>query len=614
MYFYYEVLVLGISLDTSFTYKSKSIIDINSFISVEFRNKPKKAFVLKSTNKPEYECNEIIEIHDLYLSKKYLDIANFIKNYYLCTLADAISLFTPFRKEQKFQDSDFLDFDINLSQNQTEAFEFIKKNKTSLLFGDTGSGKTEIYIKRFQEIINSNQSVIFLLPEISLTPQMIKRLEELFGNKVATWHSKLTKKKKNDILENIYNGVVKIVVGARSSLFLPMRNLGLIVVDEEHDDAYKSMQRPRYNAKDLSIYFAKVLDIHITLGSATPTLNSYLKLPNHRLKGTFFDTKKSFVFDNSDTKLNDFLFKSIYDTIENGNQVIVFLPTRANFKHLVCSDCFKPVQCPFCSVSLSLHRNDRLLKCHYCNYVEKILPNCPSCNDGILLNKRMGTAEIVDILTNTFRNYTIGKFDRDEIKSETKLKKVLKDFNDEKIDILVGTQMLSKGHDYHNVKLVIVMGIDNVLYIPDFRARENAMSLLVQISGRSGRKGDGKVIVQTQNQEFFQEYLNDYEKFINDELECRKELYPPYTKLVRIIFSHTNGTKACESMNQMLSSLRFYDRLEIVGYGEANIFKISNKYRYQILIRFSDINYALKALHSTKTSFCEIDMNPLNFS
>jgi primosomal protein N' (replication factor Y) len=576
-------------------------------------SKEYRAIVLKSVDKPSFNCKDIDEILDEYITQEYFKIASFISSYYFCSIGDAIGLFVPFKKEQKTEDIK-IDSNISLSDEQTKALEFLKSHKASLLFGNTGSGKTEIYMKYFEEIINSGKSVIFLLPEISLTPQMQKRLTKVFGNSVATWHSKLTKKSKAKILENIYSGKVKIVAGARSSLFLPMQNLGLIVVDEEHDDAYKAMTRPRYNARDLSLYFAQTLGIDVILGSATPSMTSYHKFPSYRLKSTYHQTQKEFIFQNSDIGINDEILSMIEENISKKSQTIIFLPTRANFKYLICDYCGKSVECPFCSVSMSLHKHDRAIKCHYCNYTERIPETCPHCKVGSLFNKRLGTAEVVEILKEHFSDINIAKFDRDEIKSESKLKKILKEFNDNKIDILVGTQMLSKGHDYHNVRLSVVLGMDSIINMADYRARERAMSLVTQIAGRSGRKGEGKVFVQSLNNQFFKSFIEDYEEFLKDECQYRKDIYPPYVKLARVLFSHKKSEVAKDSMQQMLKILETKDNIEVVGAGIAQIEKINNKYRYNILIRSKSTKNILNAIYQSRTENCEIDIDPTNFS
>ena len=343
------------------------------------------------------------------------------------------------------------------------------------------------------------------MPEISLTPQMQKRLEKVFGKTIALWHSKITKKRRDAILDGVLDGSIKIVAGARSALFLPFKDLGLMIVDEEHDSSYKSDSKPRYNAKDLSLYIANKYDIQVILGSATPSISSFIKVPYFRIKQKYFNSKNNtIVFDNSALQLNDTILSKISNTIANDKQVIIFLPTRANFKYQVCSDCGKAVECPYCSVSMSLYRDARALKCHYCNYTQKIPDTCPSCTTGFIKNSRLGTAEVVEQLQQLFPQNTIGQFDRDKVRTDKQLRDILDKFNKNKIDILVGTQMLSKGHDYHNVSLAVILGIDSVLNMESYKARENALSLAIQIAGRSGRKTDGEVLIQTQNQEFFE--------------------------------------------------------------------------------------------------------------
>jgi primosomal protein N' (replication factor Y) len=611
---YYEVALLSSPLE-SLTYQSIENIDIHTIVSVEVTSRLSKAIVLKKIDQPDFKCKDIVEVYDEYISTEYFKIAKFIKSYYFCSIGDAISLFVPYKKDQVYTPTT-VDSKIELSHEQSSALDFIKNQKVSLLFGNTGSGKTEIYMKYFEEMINSGKSVIFLLPEISLTPQMQKRLKKIFGDSVATWHSKLTKKSKQKILDDIYSGKIKIVAGARSALFLPLKNLALIVVDEEHDDAYKSMTRPRYSARDLAIYIGKVLDISVILGSATPSMTSYHKFDTIRLKNTYYETKKEFIFQKSDIGVNDEIVSLIRENLAQNGQTIIFLPTRANFKYLICDNCGKSVECPFCSVSMSLHKSDRAIKCHYCNYTERIPQTCPHCKDGSLFNKRVGTAEVVDLLQSEFASeeVVIAKFDRDEIKSESKLKKTLKEFNDNKIDILVGTQMLSKGHDYHNVRLSIILGIDSILNMSDYRARERAMSLVTQIAGRSGRKGEGRVFVQTLNSDFFRAYIHDYEDFLKDECTYRKDIYPPYIKLARVLFSHKNASIASENMQKMLKKLEKIDTIEIVGAGIAQIEKINNKYRYNILLRSKSTKELLNAIYSTKTDFCEIDIDPTSFN
>ena len=451
------------------------------------------------------------------------------------------------------------------------------------------------------------------MPEISLTPQMQKRLEKVFGKSIAIWHSKITKKKKEEILKGLQEGSIRLIAGARSALFLPYSNLGVIVVDEEHDDSYKSDSKPRFHTKDLSIYMAKKFDLQLVLGSATVSSSSFFKIPFFRLDETYHQTKKYYSFEDSEAKLSLKVIDKITKTIDSGNQVIVFLPTRANFKYQICTTCGKSVECPYCSVSMSLHKNDLALKCHYCGYTQQIPDTCPSCHNGIIKNLRVGTAQIEEELKEIFPTKIIKRFDRDQIKTNNQLKTILNEFNKGEIDILVGTQMLSKGHDYHNVRLAVVLGIDSILNMNSYKAREKALSLLIQISGRSGRKGEGEVIIQTKNEGFFNHYLNEsnYKEFLESELEFRQELYPPFLKMAKVTFSHANGIKIKDEMDYFVKLLKDNKNIEVVGFGQSPIFKMANKYRYEILLRSSNIKALLNALHSIQSPNASIDMDTI---
>ncbi|MGJ0496038.1 primosomal protein N' [Aliarcobacter cryaerophilus] len=612
---YYEVAILKSPLQ-NLTYQSEEIIENGSLVEVILANRKNSnlAVVIKKVDKPDFKCSTILSIKDEFYSDFMLQIGDFISKYYICSMGFALSLFQTFNKNIVYENSSIeYKKEITLSSFQQEAKDFLDSKKQALLFAKTGSGKTEIYIKTIKEILKQGKQAVFLMPEISLTPQMEKRLEEVFDSSVAIWHSKVTAKRKKEILNKLQNGDIKLIAGARSALFLPYNNLGLIIVDEEHDNSYKSDTTPRYNAKDLAIFIAKKFDLRLILGSATPSINSFYKIPYFELDKTFYETKKSYIFENSSQNISEKTINLIKKSIENKNQTIVFLPTRANFKHQICFDCGKSVECPFCSVSMSLHKNDLALKCHYCGFAQKIPEFCPSCKTGIVRNHRVGTAEIEELLKNEFPNSIIKRFDKDSVNSEKSLKKILDEFNQNKIDILVGTQMLSKGHDYHNVKLAVVLGMDSLLNMSSYKARENALSLLLQISGRSGRNGFGEVVIETKNEEFFKYYLEEsnYKEFLKSELEFRKDLYPPFVKLARVVLSSTNGLKIKEELNGIVKDLKNNKDIEVVGFGECAIFKIANKYRYEVIIRSKDVKAILNALHYLKSTNISIDMDTI---
>ncbi len=610
---YYLLSIIGSPLG-EFSYQSSQNIDIGTKVIVSFNNRVKEGVVLASNEKPAFETNEIIEITPFIYSNKQILLAKFISSYYICSLGEAFSLMLAYGADMhSYAEHGNEKSSIILSEKQTKALAFLKQHKVSLLFGDTGSGKTEIYMKWFEEMMHEEKRSIFLMPEISLTPQMSTRLEKHFGERVVMWHSKLTPKQKKIALEKIYDGSATIIAGPRSALFLPIKDLGLIVVDEEHDDSYKSSSRPRYNARDIAIYMGQLYGASVVLGSATPSLTSYVKFPHTRLKGGYFNSKKEFIYERSAERLSPLIVEHLGKIVEKKEQAILFLPTRANFKYLICADCGHTYECVFCSVGMSVHQHSRAMKCHYCNFTQAIPQVCSECSSPNLTSSRLGTAEAVKNIAEIFPHVRVEQFDRDVITTASKLKKALKRFNDRESDILVGTQMLSKGHDYHGVTLAVVLGMDNMLNMSDFRAREKALASLIQVAGRSGRAEDAKVLIQSFNEEFFKAYIERYEDFLESEKEFRVDLYPPYKRLCRILFSDKNGAKAQEQMRKMHDSLSNYENVEIVGSGKCAIEKVANKYRFEILLRANKSTDLIKAIKACRVALAEIDMDPIEF-
>ena len=611
--FFYTVSLLNSPLG-SYTYHFKEPLKRGDKVLVQLQKRETFGVVIEVCEKPEFKTSEILDVLEEYYSSKQLELAQFISSYYICSFGDALGIMVPHLKDPISEEKNTsITTNIELSKKQTEALNFLKKHPISLLFGDTGSGKTEIYMKFFEEVLAKGKQAVFLMPEISLTPQMDERLKHHFGEDVVMYHSKLTPKNKKIALHKIRNSEAKIIAGPRSALFLPMSDLGLIVVDEEHDESYKSSSRPRYNARDLSIYMGKIYKVPVVLGSATPSLTSYVKFPHIRLKGGFFNAKREFMYERSSEAITPLILHELKQNILTKKQAIVFIPTRANFKHLMCGDCGHTYECVYCSIGLSVHNKSHALKCHYCNYTQAIPTRCCECGSTTLVSSRLGTAEAVKNLSEEFPFARIEQFDRDVITSNTKLKKALKRFNEHESDVLVGTQMLSKGHDYHGVTLAVVLGMDNMLNMPDYRSREKALSSLLQVAGRSGRKEQAKVLVQTFNEDFFQAYLGAYESFLEEEQTYREGLYPPYKKLARLLYSHKNGAKAKVAMEEMHQNLLRFSDIEIVGYGKCAIEKIANKYRFEILLRSDKSTALIKAISALKNDLCEVDMDPIEF-
>ncbi len=597
--------------------------------------------VIAEVSPPEFATQPVGGVQERFFAGYQLKSAGFMAEYYGCSLGEALNLFVGFHLEDTAAEcvplayasaefypegtsssaegsatlvSSYRPVDITLSEKQSEALDFLRSHSVALLFGDRGAGKSEIYMKRMDEVLMRGKRCLLLLPEISLTPQMEKRFRNHFGDAVVLWHSKMTPAQKKKVLQRIDEGSARIVAGPRSALFLPIRDLGLIVVDVEHDESYKSSSRPRYHARDMALYLGALLGIPVVLGSATPSLSSYARFPSFRLRGGYFNSRRRYVFEPSIEALTPGLDAAVMANFRAGHQGIVFIPTRANFKYLVCDACGHAVECPFCSVGMSLHRNARALKCHYCNYTEIVPKICPKCQGGHLETSRLGTAEAVEHFAKLSGELRVSQFDRDVITTQNKLVKVLRAFNDREIDLLVGTQMLSKGHDYHDIALAVVMGIDNILAQGDYRAREKALSLLVQIAGRSGRAGEATVLVQSFNESFFRRYLDDYALFLRDELKLREGFYPPHKKLARLLYAHKNGLKAKGEMESALQSLRAIEAVEVMGHGASPIERLAGKYRFQILLRADKSTDLIRAIKCVKSPLCEIDMDPVEFT
>ncbi len=628
--FFYLIAPLG-RKSPALTYKSHYLLHKGDLIQIEIRSKHTKGVVLSKVDNPDFKCKETIPCGEVFSQNQQI-LAEFIASYYRCLLSESYGLFKSHLKTNppkaylpapSMQHTHFIRFfeqkplrilDSNqkqaisqnlkpLSQAQQSAFDFLDSRNIGLLFGDTGSGKSEIYFHHIAKVLEQNKSALFLMPEISLTPQMKARLEAVFGECVGIWHSKLTKAQKDKLLEQLRMQKIKIIAGARSALFLPLANLGLIIVDEEHDEAYKAMSAPRYNARDISLFLAQKARIKVILGSATPSLNSYMLAKQKgylfRLKGQFFDSKKDFILESSKTELTPKLIDSIHQTLEHKKQTIIFLPTRANFNSLLCLECGYGFICPFCSVNMSVHSKQNALICHYCSYTAPIPKQCPQCQNTELSSQRIGTAQIATELQEIFTNARIGVFDRDHITTHNKLKTTLSDFNNGKIDILIGTQMLSKGHDYHNVALAVVLGIDYVLHSGDFKSFERGVALLHQIAGRAGRREQGRVFIQSLQLQWCSQFLDDYEDFLCWELAHRSKSYPPFSRLAMLHFANKDHSKANRAMLEILDQIKNAKNITIIGYGKNAIEKIANKWRFHILIsaqKTSQILYALDGL------------------
>lgn len=528
-------------------------------------------------------------------------------------------------------------FNLNEEQQKVykEIFNSINTNETFLLYGVTGSGKTNVYMKVIEDVIKNNKTAILLVPEISLTPQIIKRFTSYFSN-IAVLHSGLSDGEKYDEWRKINEGKVNIVIGARSAIFAPLKNIGVIIIDEEHSQTYKQENNPRYNAIDIAKERCKYHNCPLILGSATPSLESFarakknvyklLELKNRYNNNTMpkveiIDMNKE--FKKASGYFSNALIDQIKETLERKEQVILFLNRRGYSSFLTCSSCGYVEKCPNCDISLTYHKSSNMLRCHYCGYATKRKKLCPKCQEEFK-DYGIGTEKVEEELKSLIKDAKIIRMDVDTTTTKNAHSKIINSFLEEKYNILVGTQMIAKGLDFPNVTLVGVLNADIGLNFPDFRSSETTFSLLNQVLGRSGRGNkEGKVLIQTFNPEHYAiAYTknHDYLGFYNEEMKIRKILkYPPYYYICSIKIISKDYNLASKSSYDVVNYLKQNIKNEIIlGPSVCNVFKLNNNYRFQIIIKYKDVNNILEYLTNIEHHYfnkkdikIEIDFNPL---
>ena len=498
-----------------------------------------------------------------------------------------------------------------LSEAQNNVYQQIKQQfkqgKPQLLHGITSSGKTEIYIHLIRDAVKQNKQVLYLVPEIALTTQLVQRLIKIFGNEIAVYHSRYSQQERREVWMQVKDNSpkAKIILGARSSIFLPFADLGLIIVDEEHEASYKQIDpSPRYQARDLAVLMSHYHQADILLGSATPSIESYFNTTRNRydlinLDQRFGEVKLPEIniinlkeaLRKKQTKGNfaNQALAAIEATLQEKKQVIVFQNRRGYAPVAQCDDCGHVMDCPHCDVSLTLHKHQNKLKCHYCGYQIDKPVLCPVCGNPSISYKGIGTEQIQNDLQLYFENATVGRLDSDTTRGKNSFANILSKFQNAETDILVGTQMLVKGLDFANVGLVLVMNADQLLFYPDFRADERSFQMLMQVAGRAGRKKDqGKVLIQTFNPDhpILQMVLQgNYAKMYQQQIALRKELhYPPYAKMINFKVKDKNLQKTIEASEWLKKSFDNYFT-KVLGPSDALIPRIKNRYIKEILVK-----------------------------
>ncbi len=484
---------------------------------------------------------------------------------------------------------------------------------TFLLTGVTGSGKTEVYLHLAAEIISLGKSVLILVPEIALISQMVRRFRARFGDSLAVLHSGLSDGERFDHWDKIASEKVSIAIGARSAIFAPFQNPGLIIVDEEHDTSYKQETRFRYNARDLAVVRARQNDCIVILGSATPSVQSYYNLKTGKyqelvLKNriekrplattTVVDLRGKASGKGFKRFIAPELFKAMKETLAKKEQVLLFLNRRGFASYPVCATCGAALKCKNCEITLTLHKSIKAFKCHFCGYSTASSSNCPTCGSSNIMHLGLGTEKVEEIVKSMFPDARIARMDHDTTRRKGALVNMLRDLKNQKIDILIGTQMVAKGHDFPNITLVGIVCADLSLSFPDFRAGERTFQVLTQVAGRAGRgQIPGEVILQTYNPNHFSILAardQDFKRFYNHEINFRKVLsYPPFSRLVQLSISGKDKQKTkafAADFGEFLKNLQhsdplFTNNVEIFGPIEAPMVKIAQNYRWQILLK-----------------------------
>ena len=519
-----------------------------------------------------------------------------------------------------------LSLDFTLSTAQEKALASIKKvfeTKTvCLLHGITASGKTQVYMKLIEEQIQLGKQVLYLLPEIALTAQMIRRLQKSLGGHIAIYHSKFNPNERVEIWNKINSGETKVVLGARSALFLPFNNLGLIICDEEHDASYKQQEpSPRYHSRDAAIYYASLFNAKVLLGSATPSIETYFNVQQNKyglveLLERFgdvalpaielIDLKQIPAKQRSENPLSPALLKGIQETLEAKKQIILFQNRRGYAPYMICNTCGWIPHCNHCDVTLTFHKGKQKLSCHYCGTTYPILQTCLACGNHHFIQKNFGTEKIEELVAEAFPQAVIARMDYDSVKGKHDHDNLIKIFEQHRIDILVGTQMVVKGLDFEKVSLVGIIDADGILNFTDFRVNERAYQLMEQVSGRAGRKdGLGKVMVQVSNLkhpvlQFVQQH--NYQALYQFEIENRQQFhYPPFTRLIQVIFKHKDKHIAEEAANIMQQGLSKQFGSYLNGPSQPIVDRIRNQYIWEILLKLpkdsNTVNNCKRSIH-----------------
>ena len=571
-----------------------------------------------------------------------------LEKYGVISIYDKEVLRNPYKNVQITENKD-----IELSPQQMEAYTTYSnmldgEGGTGLLFGVTGSGKTQVYLKLIDKALENQKDVIVLVPEISLTPQALSIFHKRYGDKVAVFHSGLSLGERNDEYKRADRGKAKIVIGTRSAVFAPLHNLGLIIMDEEQESTYKSERTPKYNTKDVANFRCKYNKALFLMTSATPSLETYSNALNNKyvlceLTQRFGDAKlpqvitvdmKQEMKNGNKSPISAKLKELIEDTLDNNKQVILLINRRGYNTFIACNDCGHVITCPNCSISLTYHSANNRLVCHYCGYTKKLDNVCPQCKGDNIRYSGFGTQKIEDELAYLFPDARILRMDADTTSTKFSHEKMFNAFANHEYDIMIGTQMVAKGLDFDDVTLVGVVNADNSLYDESYNSAERCFDLITQVVGRSGRRdGNGKAVIQTinpYNQTLEYASKQDYKSFYENEIELRKLLtYPPYCDIISASFIGDNENKVALCSKKFFELLieeneKYKHKIIVLGPSVAKIAKLNNTYRYRLSVKcknsknirnmFNDIQKNISKIKEYKDISVSLDINPCDLN
>ena len=655
--FYYDIAI-SIPIRETFTYQSKEIINSGSRVAVKFRNKDIVGYVVKKLDdKPDFLTTDISEILDRepIFKPSDMQIILWLADYYHHPIGEVFDTFCPpaLRKIIKTdtliaaEDTRYLaskeDKVFELNEEQVDCLKEIKNLKgfdPCLLYGVTGSGKTEIYLQTADSYLSKGYSILILVPEISLTPQLQERFINRFGDNIGIYHSRQTPKQRFDLWQRARSGDIKIVIGTRSAVLCPLYNLGLIIIDEEHDQSYKQHEGFRFSARDVSIKRAQVENIPIILGTATPSLQTLKLVEDKKYKQTNMLQRANgsnppgfIILDINDTKLESGIAKESLDAIENtlnnNKQVLIFINRRGFSPLYECNSCRWVAECKSCDTRLVFHHGLNRLICHRCESAYGVPTKCPECSNSNLNLQGSGTERIELFLEKYFKDTTIIRLDHDTTKKKGSLDEIIKKVHTSDSAILVGTQMLAKGHDFPKVELGVILNCDAGIISPDINSLEKISQLLIQVSGRVGRKdGNGKVLIQTrypEDENLKELRSGDYLNFALKNLKQKKDLYhPPYAAMCLLRSGSPLAEHNIKFLDKVANALNNKSEISAIGPIPSIISKTRGNFRHHLIIQtqskaflnkyVKEIILLVSTWNETKKVKWFFDIDPIDYS